>query len=120
MVAYMRHLKKGKKFGRERNQRRALMKSMADSFFMHGRIRTTEAKAKALRPYVEHALTRAKSPALADRRMLIAQSSPLLARRAIRMAEETAGRRGGYTRIVKLGERRSDSAKMAMLEMVKS
>lgn len=115
----MRHLKKGKKFGRERDQRRALLTNMAVAFFTHGRIQTTEAKAKALRPYVEHAITRAKSATLADHRILIARFSPLLARRAIQTAREAARRQSGYTRIVKLGARRSDSAKMAILELVK-
>lgn len=115
----MRHLKKGKKFGRERNQRRALMRTMAGSFFMHGKIETTEAKAKALRPYVERALTRAMHPTIADRRLLAAAFSPAAGRDAIERAGEVAGRPGGYTRIVKLGERKSDSARMAVLELVK-
>lgn len=115
----MRHLKKGKKFGRERNQRRALMRTMAGSFFMHGRIETTEAKAKALRPFVEHALTRAMQPTIADRRLLTAAFSPAAAKHAIERAAEVGGRPGGYTRIIKLGSRRSDSAAMAILELIR-
>lgn len=115
----MRHLKKGRKFGRERDQRRALMRGMAASFFARGKITTTEAKAKALRPFVERMITRAKSPTRAGRRLLIARSSPWLTENILRTAGQAAGRQGGYTRITKLGARRSDSAKMAMLEMVK-
>ncbi|OGZ97321.1 MAG: 50S ribosomal protein L17 [Candidatus Sungbacteria bacterium RIFCSPLOWO2_02_FULL_54_10] len=115
----MRHLKRGKKFGRERDARRALMKTMAASFFMHGRIETTEAKARALRPYVEKTLTRAKAPTLSNRRLLIAASSPAAAQHAIQRAGEMAGRPGGYTRIIKVGVRKSDSARIAILELVK-
>lgn len=115
----MRHLKKGRKFGRERKLRRALIKTMASSFFMRGRITTTEAKAKELRPHVERALTRAQSPALANRRLLAAAFSPATAADAMRRAQEVAGRPGGYTRIVKLGSRKGDNAKMAILELVR-
>lgn len=115
----MRHLKKAGKFGRERGPRRALMRAMAASFFLRGRMETTEAKAKALRPYVEKALTRAKYPTLANRRLLTAMFSYTAAAHAIRRAGETAERAGGYTRVVKRGARKSDSARMAILEMVK-
>lgn len=115
----MRHLKKGKKFGRETGQRRALFKTMAASFFMHGRIETTEAKAKALRPYVEKVLTRAKSPTLANRRLLVSLSSTATTKYAIQRAGELVGRPGGYTRIIKMGARKSDSARIAILELVK-
>lgn len=115
----MRHLKKGRKFGRVANQRRALLKSMAASFFMLGRIRTTEAKAKELRPYVEKYLTRAKSSTLANRRLLASAFTPRTAGNAIARAAEVQGRQGGYTRIVKLGARKSDGARMALLELVR-
>jgi len=115
----MRHLKKGRKFGRVASQRRALLKSMAASFFMLGRIRTTEAKAKELRPVVEKFLTRAKSPGLTNRRMLAAALDQRTAEHAIRRAEEIASRPGGYTRIIKLGMRKTDGARMALIELVK-
>lgn len=116
----MRHLKKGRKFGREPKLRRAMFRTMAASFFMRGRIRTTEAKAKELRPYVERALTRAQAPTLAHRRLLASSFSPAAATHAIRQAGELAGRPGGYTRIIKLGSRKSDNAKMAILEIIRS
>lgn len=115
----MRHLKKGRKFGRKRDQRRALMKSMASSFFMLGRIRTTEAKAKELRPYVEKFLTRAKNPTLANHRILRQYFSDLAAKKILDEARHFIGRAGGYTRVVKLGARNRDGARMAILELVK-
>lgn len=115
----MRHLKRGRKFGRERDQRKALMKSLASSFFVSGRMKTTEAKAKELRPYVEKLITKARNPILANRKQL----SRVLPEGAVRLllnaAKEYAGRPGGYTRIIKLGARKSDSAKMAIIELVK-
>ncbi len=114
----MRHLKKGRKFGRERGQRKALMKGLAGSFFMHGRIRTTEAKAKELRPFVEKSITRGKNPTLASRRLLIASFSPAIASRIIARAEAMRDRKGGYTRVIKTGQRRSDGAHMAIIELV--
>lgn len=115
----MRHLKKGRKFGRERNQRRALMKSLASSFFLSGRIKTTEAKAKEARPFIEKLLTRAKDSSQANRRILQKLLSLPVTEKAIGHARAMADRKGGYTRIIKLGRRISDSAKMAVLELVK-
>ena len=115
----MRHLKKGRKFGRRRNQRRALIKALATAFFLHGRIRTTEAKARELRPIVEKHLTRAKNPTLANRRILGRTFADRIVKKAIETAQPYLERRGGYTRITKLGSRKSDSAKMAILELVK-
>lgn len=115
----MRHLKKGRKFGRVANQRRALMKSMASSFAVSGRMHTTEAKARELRPLVEKFLTRARTPTLANRRHLQMFFSPGVTVRLLALAAKVQGRPGGYTRIVKMGARRRDSAKMAILELVK-
>lgn len=114
----MRHLKKGRKFGREEGQRHALMRGLADAFFMRGRMETTEAKAKELRPMVEKYITRGKNPTLASRRMLISAFSPAGARRIIAYAETMRERKGGYTRIIKIGVRKSDSARMAIIELV--
>ena len=94
-----------------------MLKSMAASFFMLGRIRPPEAKAKELRPFVEKSLTRAKSPALPARRRLIAAFNRRTASLAMERARDMAGRPGGYTRIVKIGSRKSDGAKMAILEL---
>lgn len=115
----MRHLARGRKFGRERNVRRALMKSLAASFFLHGRVKTTEAKAKELRPFVEKIITRARATDLAATRSLVARFSPTVVRKIQEQTKTVEGRSGGYTRIVKLGARKSDSARMAFIEMMK-
>lgn len=115
----MRHLKKGRKFGREKDQRRALMKSLVSSFLMLGRIVTTEAKAKELRPFAEKLITRAKNPSLANRRLLNSVLSEKVTKKLVDRAKDYSGRAGGYTRVIKLGPRKSDSAKMAILELVK-
>lgn len=115
----MRHLKKGRKFGRVRNQRRALAKSMASSFFVSGRMQTTEAKARELRPALERILTRAKTPTLSNRRHFKTMFSDAVVGRLFAMASSLGARPGGYTRITKAGMRRRDSARMAILELVK-
>ena len=114
----MKHHRKIRKFGRVRNQRRALMQGLATSFFIARRIRTTEAKARELRPFVERAITRGRNPTLANRRLLCAQFSEATTTRIIACAAELKDRRGGYTRVVKLGVRASDSACLALLESV--
>ena len=114
----MRHLRKGRKLGRERKLRRALLKNMTADFFARGRIETTEAKAKELRPLVEQLLTRATKQTLANRRILASSLSPVAAAQAIRRAGAFTGRPGGYVRIVKRGARKSDNARMAILELV--
>lgn len=115
----MKHLKKGRKFSRERNQRRALMKSLASSFFVVGRIKTTEAKAKELRPFVEKFITRAKNPTIANRRFLLKFFSDKVVKKIIEHANLLRERNGGYTRIIKIESRKIDSAKMAIIELVK-
>lgn len=114
----MRKMRRGRKFGRERDQRRALLKSLASSFFMAGRIKTTQAKAKELRPYVEKFITRAKSPTLANRRRTLRLFSEEVLKKIIARGEEMRARPGGYTRIVKLGARKRDGARMAYIEFV--
>lgn len=115
----MRHLKKGRKFHRERNQRRALMRAMASSFFIYGKIRTGEQKAKELRPYIEKIITRAKKPTLANRRLLLSSFSPAVVKSIFQHSQFFISRSGGYARIIKLSARKSDGAKMAILELVK-
>lgn len=94
------------------------MKSLAVSFFSHGRIETTEAKAKELRPFVEHLITIGKNPTVQNRRILSARVSPLIEKRIVEMGEKMKSRNGGYTRIIKMGERKSDSSRRAILEAV--
>lgn len=115
----MKHLKKGRKFGRERNQRRALLKSLASSFFMLGRIKTTEAKAKEMRPFVEKLITRAKEQTQANNRLLRKLFSPAAVKKIMELGKDFSGRAGGYTRVIKVGARKSDGARMAIIELVK-
>lgn len=115
----MRHLKKGRKFGRTTGQREAMMKILASQLIMHGRITTGEAKAKELRPFVEKMVTRARENSLAARRDLARRlPPPAVAKLMTGVGSSMASRPGGYTRIIRLGPRKSDSARMAIIEFV--
>jgi len=116
----MRHQKQKATLGRERAGRKALMRSLAESLILHGAIKTTEPKAKALRIFVEPLITKAKRGTLADRRLLIAA---LYTDKAVRKLMDEIGpkykeRAGGYTRIKKIGTRRNDAAEMVTIELV--
>jgi large subunit ribosomal protein L17 len=115
----MRHGNHNRKFGRQTDQRKALLKGLCRSLVMKGKIKTTEARAKEIRPMVEKMLTRGKSVTLANRRALI---SSLGDERTVTKLIKTAGtysdRTGGYTRIIKMAPRKGDAAKMAMIEFV--
>ena len=115
----MQHQRKGRTFGRKSDQRRAMMKSLASSFFLTGHITTTEAKAKELRPFVEKAITRAKKPTPSNRRLLARAFSASVVRRIIDEASRLENRNGGYARIIKLGARKTDAARMAVIELLK-
>ncbi len=109
-----------RKLGRNSGARRALFKSILTSFFRHGRIETTEAKAKEMRGLVDHLITLAKDGSLHARRQAIAR---LLDEDVVRklfneIGEKYQDRNGGYTRILKLGPRRGDAAPMAIIELV--
>lgn len=116
----MRHANRNKKFGRERNQRKALVRSLAQSFLKEGRIKTTEAKAKALRPFVERIITHARTGTAASRRLVKTRlgNDMNLSKLYKDIAPRHASRNGGYTRVVKVGRRLSDGAKMAIIELV--
>lgn len=116
----MRHQKNKKTLGREKAQREALMRSLAESLILHGSIKTTKAKAKALRSFVEPLVTKAKKNTLAERRNLI---SALYTDKAVNkllseIAPNYKERNGGYTRIIKLGSRVNDAAEMVLIEFV--
>ena len=109
-----------RKLGRNSGARRALFKSILTSFFKHGRIETTEAKAKEMRGLVDHLITLAKDGSLHARRQAIAR---LLDEDVVRklfneIGEKYQDRNGGYTRILKLGPRRGDAAPMAIIELI--
>lgn len=117
----MRHHNANRKFGRDRDQRTALLKSLAVAIIDKGSIKTTEAKAKEMRPYVEKLITRAKTGTLAARRILISRigNQSLVKKLVEEIAPRFAERKGGYTRITKLPTRLRDSSKMAQIELVK-
>ncbi|OGC80062.1 50S ribosomal protein L17 [Candidatus Adlerbacteria bacterium RIFCSPLOWO2_01_FULL_51_16] len=115
----MKHGKKHRKLGREKGPREALLRSLARSLILRGRIQTTEARAKEIRPLVEKMVTRGRIPTLANRRMLISQLHDEGAvTKLIGKAEGYKTRSGGYLRIVKMGPRAGDAASMAIIEFV--
>lgn len=116
----MRHRKTTLKLSRPLGHRKALLKNLANSLILYERIQTTEAKAKALKPYIEKMVTRAKVDNLHNRRELL---KVLPTKNAVKKIFEVIGpkykdRAGGYVRIVKLEPRKGDGAKMAMIEFV--
>lgn len=116
----MRHSNANRKFGRKKNQRNALLKSLAYSLALKGKIRTTEAKAKELRPFMEKLVTLGKKETLASRRLLTSRVGREAAKKiAKELAPVYKGRAGGYTRITKMVARKTDGAKMAVIEFVK-
>jgi large subunit ribosomal protein L17 len=116
----MRHHSKVKKFGREKNQRNALMRSLARSLVENGRITTTLTKAKALRPFAERLVTHAKSGNIASRRLVISRMGGEKETDILfsKIAPKYADRAGGYTRILKLASKRTDGTDMAIIEFV--
>lgn len=109
----------GRKFKRNHSQRKALMKGLATGLIEHGKIETTHAKAMALRPYAEKLVSRARIGTLASRRILLAHLSSSATKKLIaEVAPRMTDRKGGYTRIVKMGPRLSDGAPMAIIEFV--
>ncbi len=115
----MRHGNNNRKFGRMKGPREALLKSLARSLVIRGRITTTEAKAKEVRPLVEKMLTRGKTDSVASRRMLVAQLGDIkTANKLIKTAQNYKERAGGYTRIVKMVPRKGDASPMALIEFV--
>ncbi len=116
----MRHGNKNNALGRKKAHRDALLSNMAISLIEHKRIETTLAKAKALRRFVEPIITRSKDDSTASRRMVFAdlQNKSATAILFRDVAPKVAQRPGGYTRIIKLGNRLGDAAEMAMIELV--
>lgn len=116
----MRHHNVNRKFGRETNQRAALIKSLACNLIKHEKMITTEAKAKEIRPVVEKIVTKAKDDTVASRRIVNQKlvSPKIVAKLFKEIAPKYKDRRGGYLRIVKLGQRGGDGSKMAIVEFV--
>lgn len=116
----MRHHSNVKKFGREKTQRHALMRSLTRNLIRDTRIRTTFAKAKALRPMVEKLVTKAKVDTIATRRLISSriQGVPETKKLVETIAPKYKTRAGGYTRIIKLPNRDLDGSPMALIEFV--
>jgi large subunit ribosomal protein L17 len=116
----MRHQKHTRKLGRTSQHRDALLANLVASLINHKRVKTTLAKAKAARPLAEKLVTLGKSGTLHDRRLAVAKigQRDAVSKLFAEIAPGFKDRKGGYTRIVKLGPRQSDSAPIAFLEWV--
>jgi large subunit ribosomal protein L17 len=116
----MRHRKKGRHLGRTAEHRSLMLRNMATSLFLHGRIETTVAKAKELRVYAEPLITKAKRGDLHARRLVARRIHDRVALRKLfeEIAPRYAERPGGYTRVRHLGHRPGDAADMALIELV--
>ncbi len=116
----MRHRDKSVTLDRKAGPRRALLRGLLENVILYEKVKTTEAKAKAVRPLVEQIISRCKENTLHARREI---SKTLYTDNAVRKCMEVLGprykeRAGGYTRIVKLGERKGDGAAVAQIELV--
>jgi len=116
----MRHHSSTRKFGREKDQRNALMRSLARNLINETRITTTLPKAKELRPYIEKLVTKAISGTVASRRLISSQIGGVKESKTLieTIAPKYKDRKGGYTRIIKLNRRELDATPMAMIEFV--
>ncbi len=116
----MRHAKSGKKLGRDSAHRKALYSNLAGALIEHGRIETTAAKAKAVKPFAEKMITLGKRGDLHARRQALAalRSNDVVHRLFADIAPRFTERPGGYTRIVRIGPRQGDAAEMVYLELV--
>ena len=116
----MRHGKKFNHLGRTASHRAALLSNMATSLILHKRIETTVAKAKELRKYIEPMITKSKTDSTNNRRVVFSylQSKDAIKELFSIVSEKVANRPGGYTRIIKLGNRLGDNAEMCFIELV--
>ncbi len=115
-----RHGYQGRKFGRERDQRKSLIKSLADSLILHESIETTLEKAKEVNPYVEKLITKAKKGGLANRRYIIAhlQTKEASHKLVDSIAPQLSNRNSGHLRVVRTSLRRGDNAQLARISFV--
>ena len=116
----MRHRAKGRQLSRTSSHKRALLNNMAASLFEHGRVVTTEAKAKELRPFAEKLITLARRGDLHARRLVERRikDRETLGKLFTEIGPRFAARPGGYTRILKLGHRPGDGADVARIELL--
>jgi large subunit ribosomal protein L17 len=118
----MRHRKAGVKLNRTSSHRKAMFRNMVTSLLKHEKIQTTDAKAKALRAWVDHIITLAKRGDLHARRQALAivREKNVVHKLFAEAIEKFGGREGGYTRIIKLGRRPGDAAPVSMMELITS
>lgn len=116
----MRHGKKINHLGRKSAHRKAMLANMASSLILHKKITTTLAKGKALRPYIEPLITRSKTDSTHNRRMVFRylQNKEAVSELFREISVKVADRPGGYTRILKIGNRLGDNAEMCIIELV--
>lgn len=116
----MRHQRKGRRFGIQPSHRRQMLANLACSVLEHERIKTTEARAKEVKPLVEKMITMGKAGDLNSRRTAISQlrNKQISYKLFNEIAPRYADRPGGYTRITHLGQRQGDAAEMVYLELV--
>ena len=119
----MRHFKRGRKLNRTSSHRAALMSNMASSFIIHKQIITTHPKALELKSYVERLITYAKKNSLHGRRLILKRIKGKLSKKIANILIHELGpnyndRNGGYTRIIKMDNRKNDNAKRCLIEFV--
>ena len=116
----MRHRKKFNHLGRKAGHRKAMLSNMANSLIKHKRITTTTAKARALKMYVEPLITKSKEDTTHNRRVVFSylQDKEVVSTLFREVSEKVANRPGGYTRILKTGNRLGDNAEMCIIELV--
>jgi large subunit ribosomal protein L17 len=116
----VRHQRSGKKLGRDSAHRKALYSNLAGALIEHGRIETTVAKAKAVKPFAEKMITLGKRGDIHARRQALAalRSNDVVHHLFADVAPRFAERPGGYTRIVRIGPRQGDAAEMVYLELI--
>ena len=116
---HMRHGSKVKKFGRVKKQRNALFKNLASSFILNGKLISSEAKVKSLRPVLETMVTKAKKNDLSSKKLLVSLvNKDAMQKLMSEIGPKFSQRPGGYTRITKMPRRIGDGAKMAKIEFV--
>jgi large subunit ribosomal protein L17 len=120
----MQHRRTGRKFSREKNQRKALLKTLLGSFFMNEKIKTTEAKAKEIKPMIDRLITRVKKAVEPQEKISVARELrkylpvPAIAKLTGDLMKKFDGRSSGYSRIIPIGKRKSDGAEIAVIEIV--
>jgi len=115
----MKKRRKGRKFNRETDQRKAFMKALSRALLLKEKIRTTDARAKELSSFVQRQITKAKKGSLSSFFELSRLFSPDVVKKLKELGKRYKQRKGGYTRIYKLQVRKRDNAKMAVIELLK-